>query len=59
MTKRLKMNVTETHQAIRATAKYISPDMKQIGTVEATKTPTELLSGRYYPYVALVVPAVT
>ena len=53
------MNGTETHQAIRAIAKYISPDMKPIGTVKATKTPTELVSGRYYPYIALVVPAVT
>ena len=38
-------------------AEYISPD--PIATVEATKTPAELLSGRYCPYLALAVPAVT
>ena len=43
-------------KAIRAVAKYISPDIKPIATVEANKTPSELLSGPYYPYIALVVP---
>ena len=59
LTKRLIMNGTETRKALRAFAKYTSPEMKPIATVEATKTPTELLSGRYCPYIALVVPVVT
>ena len=53
------MVLTETRKAIRAIAKYISPHMKPVATVEATKTPTELLSGRSYSYIALVVPLVT
>ena len=59
MTKRLIINGTETRKAIRAIAKYISPDMEPIATVETTKKPTELLSGRYYPYIAVFVPVVT
>ena len=59
MTKQLIINGTETRKAIRAMAKYMSPDMKPKRTAKATKTPTELLSGWYYPYIALVVPVVT
>ena len=33
--------------------------MKPIATVQATKTPTELPDGWYYPYIALVVSVVT
>ena len=58
MTKKLVMNGTEIRKAIRTIARYISPDTKPMATVEANTTPSEL-SGRYYPYIALVVPVVT